>query len=72
MGSVRTIGGYPAKHIMASIDASLDPAGTDHVDMYQIPLVELRDTDRGDHAGLARGGAGRQGAPPRVCAETIP
>jgi hypothetical protein len=32
--------GLSRKHMMASIDASLDPAGTDHVDPYHIPLVE--------------------------------
>ena len=54
--------GLSREHIMASIDAS-STGGHRPRRPVPVPPVELRDTDRGDHAGLARDSAGRQRAP---------
>jgi 1-deoxyxylulose-5-phosphate synthase len=46
--------GLSREHIMASIDASLDPAGTDHVDLYQIPGWTTRHRSRRSCAPCTR------------------
>ena len=53
--------GLSRKHIMASIDASLERLDMDYVDLYQIHRWDNRDADRGDDGGAARRGPGRQG-----------
>ena len=45
--------GLSRKHVMASIDASLQRLGMDYVDLYQIHRWDPHDADRGDD-GRAR------------------
>ncbi len=51
--------GLSRKHIMASIDASLERLDMDYVDLYQIHRWDNAHADRGDDGGAARRGPGR-------------
>ena len=54
--------GLSRKHIMASIDGSLQRLGLDYVDLYQIHRWDPVDADRGDDGGAPRRRQGGQGA----------
>ena len=54
--------GLGRKHVLASIDFSLQRLGLDYVDLYQIHRWDYEHADRGDDGGAARRRARGQGA----------
>ena len=54
--------GLSRKHVLASIDASLQRLELDYVDLYQIHRWDDRDADRGDDGGTPRRRPGREGS----------
>ncbi len=56
--------GLSRKHVLASIDASLQRLGLDYVDLYQIHRWDSSDADRGDDGRAPRRRPGGQGALP--------